>query len=92
MSKTGDSELDSDQESAMNGGPQASPAQYIQPCPKAIETGQIRKKHCPDWTKPYTSLPSLAATRMLHMPIDDAQAGWLNCFLMNKDIPSNDIP
>ena len=51
----------------------ATATQYIQPCPKAVETDQASKKHCPSFTKSPTSLAhSCTATRALHLPIDDA--------------------
>ena len=86
-SETEDSTLDSDQESA-----KSNTVQYIQLHPKAIETCQAGKKHCPSLTKPSTSLPTLAAVRVLHLPIDDAQVGWLDDFLMNMDIPRDVHP
>ena len=72
--------------------PQATTVRYTQPQPKAMETGQANKKHCSSLTKPSTSLPTLAASRVLHLPTDNAQAGWLNHFLTNTDIPSDVHP
>ena len=92
MSETEDSKQDSDQESARTDGHQATAVWYIQLHPKAIETGQASKKHCPRLTKPSTSLATLTAAGSLHLPIDNAKAGWLNWFLTNMDIPSNICP
>ena len=66
--------------------------QYIQPHPKAIETGQAGKKCDPSLTKPSTNLPTLTTTEGLHLSIDDAQIDWLDHFLMNTDIPSDVHP
>ena len=45
------------------------------------------------WSDKTLNWPStLATTRVLHLPIDNAQAAWLNCFLMNTDISSNIHP
>ena len=75
MSEVGHSELDSDQEPARTGGTQATAVRYTQPHLEAVEAGQAGRKHCPNLAKPSTSLPTHAAARALHMPIDDAQAG-----------------
>ena len=69
MSKTEDSQLDSGQESARTGDPQATAAQYIQSHPKAVETGQANKKICPGLTKPFSSLPTLTAARHFIYPL-----------------------
>ena len=54
-SGTEDSRLDSDQESAKAGGPQAATAWYIQLHLKAVETGQASRMQCPSicihWTE-----------------------------------------
>ena len=42
--------------------------------------------------KPSTGLPTPATAWPLHLPIDDAQAGWLNQFLTNTDILNNVHP
>ena len=65
-------------------------AVYSQPHPKSIEAHQASSKCHPDLMKPSTSLPTLTAAQALHLPIDDSQTGWLNCFLTNTDI-LNDI-
>ena len=83
------SEPDSDKELTGTGDSQAASVQYVPLHPKAIETSQTSKKCCPSLTKPSTNLPTLTTTRALHPPFDDAQAAWLNDFLMNTDIPSN---
>ena len=92
ISKAEDSKLHSDQESSQAHGPQAMIVWYIQPCPNAIETGQGGKKCCPSLTKPSSSLSNCSAARVLHLPIDDAQADWLDCFFTNTDIPSDIHP
>ena len=84
VSEAEDLEPDSDQGSDRMGGHQATMMWYTQPWPEAMEAGS---KCCPDLTKPSTSLPTLATTRAFHLPIDDAQVGWLNHFLTNMDIP-----
>ena len=91
-SRTKDSKLDCDQESARAGGPQATALWYIQPCPKAVEASHTGTKHCPGLTKPSTSLFTLATARVLHLPIENAHAGWFDGFLINMDIPSDIHP
>ena len=43
-------------------------------------------------TKPSSSLPTLTAIWVLYFPIEDVQAGWLDHFLTNTDIPNNVHP
>ena len=92
ISEAKESELDSDQEPTRTGGPQATPVRYTQPCPEAVEAGQAGNKCGPILKKPSTSLPTLAAARALHLPIDNAQVAWLDHFLTKLDIPNNVCP
>ena len=82
--------LDSDQEPSRTDNTQATAVVYSQPYPEAVEADQATSTFPPDWTKPSTSLPTLAATWPLHLPINYAQAAWLNSFLTNKYI-LNDV-
>ena len=90
MSESGDSALDSDQEPSRTGNPKSTTPVHTQSHPEAVETGQASNKCHADLSKPSTSLPTLAVAQALHLTIDSAQVGWLNCFLTNMDIP-NDV-
>ena len=82
MSEGGNSELGSGQEPI--GSPQATAVRYTQP--EAVEAGKTSSECQPDLTNPFTSLPTLTTTRALHVPIDDAQVGWPDCFLIYMGI------
>ena len=69
--------------------PQTTSVQYLQLLPRVTGASQAIKKHCPSLTKLSTDLPTLSVTRVLHLPIDNTQAAWLNHFLMNTNIPSD---
>ena len=88
-SETEEWESDSNQESTRTSDSQATSVQYVQLHPKAMGTGQASEKGCPGLMKPSTDLPCLATARPLHLLISNAQVAWLDCFLMNTDIPSN---
>ena len=82
--------LDSDQEPTITDNPQATAVMYSQQHQEAIEAGQADSKCHQDLMKLSTSLPTLPTAWALHLPIDNAQVGWLNHFLTNMDIP-NDV-
>ena len=83
VSELEDLALDSDQE------PKATTAVYTQPHPQTLESSQASNKHHLDLMKLSTILPTLTAALALHLPIDDAQVGWLDHFLTNADIQNN---
>ena len=90
MSETGDSELNYNQEPNRTGSPQATAVMYTKSCPEATKAVQTSSRCCSILSKPSTTLPTLATTRVFHLPIDDTHVGWLNHFLTNTDIP-NDV-
>ena len=88
-SETEDRKSHSNQESTRTADSQVASVQYVQLHPKAMGTGLASMKCCPSLTKPSIDLPTLTTARVFYLPIDDTQAAWLNCFLMNTDTPSD---